>query len=114
MRLIYFKIHPTSLILNLLELLYVNGIIDSFKIFQGDYVCVYLKYFRNHKHYFRLELCSRPGKKHYNKLIQLSRKLHNYCFSCLYVISTSKGLQLISDAVYLHHIGGEILLKIHI
>ena len=56
----------TRLSFNILDVLYRNGIIRSFKIVKNG-ILVFLKYYQN-KSIFHLKLISRPGKKVYYQM----------------------------------------------
>lgn len=108
----YIKIVKTDVALRLLRILYKHGVIRTFRI-ELNYISVYFK-FRKGQPLGKLTLVSRPGKRCYWKLGNLSKKYNNNNFSGFYIISTSQGFVTSDYCLLSGHEGGEVLIKIEI
>jgi len=103
------KVLNNKISLNIINLLYKNGLIIGYK-FEFDFILVLLKYFKNKPIISKIKLVSTPGKKVYwslNKLGYMQSHLNE-----LYVISTSKGILTNNDCILGKKVCGKILLKI--
>ena len=107
------RVLRVNFILDVLHILYKNGLIRGFFV-SMDYVEVFLKYYQNRVVFYKIELVSRPGRKVYWSLDKLSNRYNNNSFSGFYIISTSFGLVTSNDCLLGRHIGGEVLLKVSV
>jgi len=111
-RLRFIKVVLNSTTLELLEILYNNGVIRSYRVEQDD-VYIYYKYYLC-QIAVNLTIISKPGNRIYWTLNKLSAKYNNNSFSGFYIISTQKGLYT-SDVCLIRGIaGGEILIKVSV
>jgi small subunit ribosomal protein S8 len=53
----------TKFSLEVLDVLYKNGLISSFYVISSGKIRVFLKYYQNRPVYFDMELISKPGRK---------------------------------------------------
>ena len=107
------KIVRTEMGLRLTHLLYKQGVFRSYKILP-DVIQIFLKYDDGEHVIYKLSLVSKPSKRVYLTLSNLSRLYNQHDFAGFYVISTVKGL-FTSDICLLYgHISGEILLKVEV
>lgn len=112
-RLRFIIINYNSKILDILDVLYVNGAIRSYRIIDVNKVRVYLKYnIRSYR--IKLTVISTPGNKIHWSLNKLSQYYNKNNFSGFYIISTIKGLRTSDDCLINKRIGGEILIKVEI
>jgi ribosomal protein S8 len=111
-RLRYTSINYTKLILEIIKILYKEGIIRLYVI-KADKILVYLKYFRS-CHLFKFKLISKPSKKIYLTLSKLALLYNKNNLSGIYIISTPHGLLTSNDCLLYKHISGEILFKVYI
>jgi len=63
-RLRFLNIEKDYVTLKLLRLLYINGVIRSYRVLDDKKVSVYFKYFNSNK-VFKLIIISKPGKRIY-------------------------------------------------
>ena len=96
---------------NVLNILYKNGIIYNFKV-EGREINVSLKYLQNRPVFYSIKVISKPGKRVFWTLGQLSLNYNRNNFSGFYILSTSKGLITSNDCLLGQCISGEVLLKI--
>ena len=109
-RLRFIKVNLNNTTLELLEILYNNGVIRSYRVEYED-VYIYFKYYLC-QIAVKIFIISKPGNRVYWSLNKLSQKYNNHNFSGFYIISTQKGL-CTSDFCLIKGIsGGEILLKV--
>lgn len=112
-RLRFIIIDYNSKILDILDILYTNGVIRSYRIIDMNKVRIYLKY--NVRSYrIKLSVVSTPGNKIYWSLNKLSQYYNKNNFSGFYIISTIKGLRTSDYCLINKMMGGEIILKIEI
>jgi ribosomal protein S8 len=101
--------------LRILVVLNLEGIIEGFKVVNGE-IIVFLKYnFLNKLMLFRnTKLVSTPGRRQHWKLIKLNRIFSYNNFAGFYILSTNKGIITSYEALLKLRTGGEVLLKITI
>lgn len=114
------KGHLTSIVvrrsrfsLELLSILYLNGVIRGFTI-SGNSIKIFLKYYQNKSIFKELKIISTPGRRIFWRLNALAYKFNNNAFSGFYVISTNKGLITSNSALLSSFLSGEIILKVSI
>ncbi len=73
----------------LLSILYLNGLIRGFNI-RGNTIKVFLKYYQNRSLFKELIMVSTPGRRIFWTLNNLSNKFNNNSFSGFYILSTNK------------------------
>jgi len=106
----YAKFSYNSLSLEILFVLYKDGLIDSYKINRStNKVEVKLKYFKNKPLIKDLFLLSKPSHKKYLNAHSLRSLKHKYDYYC---ISTSKGLLSSRNLQSNNQIGGQLLFGI--
>jgi small subunit ribosomal protein S8 len=101
----------TKLSLAVLELLCREGVINGYSLDKNrksNQILVNLKYFRGLPVIKNIECVSRPGKRIYKSVREISN--YNY-ISNTYIISTVKGILSDREAL-LQNVGGEVLCKI--
>lgn len=101
----------SKIIINILKLLYENGVIRGYVIF-NESIIVYLKYYHNKSVFTSLQIVSSPSKRVYWSLNKLHLRYNNNNFSGFYIISTDKGLMTSTEALLISNVSGEIILKI--
>jgi ribosomal protein S8 len=112
-RLRFINVESNKLTFNILNILYKNGAIRSYKVLNNNKISIYLKYYTCNK-IIKINIISRPGSRKYVSLNNLIKNYNNSTNSGFYIISTQKGL-LTSDICLLKgFFGGEILIKIEI
>jgi len=99
--------------LKLLRILYINGVIRSYRILDNKKVSIYFKYFSCNK-VFKLSTISIPGNRTYWNVNKLMKNYNKNNFSGFYIISTQRGLFTSDKCILEEHISGEILLKIEV
>lgn len=112
-RLRFLNIQMDRITLKLLHILYVNGVIRSYRILDDRRVSVYFKYFSCNK-VFKISIVSKPGNRIHWSLNKLLKNYNKNNFSGFYIISTQKGLSTSNKCILEDHISGEILLKIEV
>jgi small subunit ribosomal protein S8 len=98
----------TNITTNLLNVLYEEGYIRGYKEIENNKLEVFLKYVNNVPVINEIQRISKPGRKIYYNVDQLS-KINNGLY--LYVVSTSKGVFSLRKAL-LNNAGGELLCKL--
>jgi len=112
-RFLSIKVLKNKLAINFLFLLYKIGLIRSFHILNNESkILVYLKYKNNKSVIYSIDLISKPSRRVYWTLNELSHNYRRYSFSTFYIISTSQGLITSNDAILQKNISGEILCKV--
>lgn len=112
-RLRFIIIKYNTKILDILNILYINGVIRSYRISDVNKIRIYLKYnIRSYR--IKLTIISSPGNKIYWSLNKLSQFYNRNNFSGFYIISTIKGLRTSDYCLINKMIGGEILIKVEI
>ena len=111
-RLRYITINYTQLTMDIIKLLYKEGVIRLY-IFKDNKLLVYFKYFKG-CHLFKFKILSKPSKRVYWSLNNLSLRYSKENFSGFFIISTPTGLFTSNDCLLYKHLSGEILLKIFI
>jgi len=112
-RLRFLNIEKDSNTLKLLRMLYINGVIRSYRILDNRRVSVYFKYYLCNK-VFKITTVSTPGNRIYWKINKLMKNYNKNNFSGFYIISTQRGLYTSNNCILEEHISGEILLKIEV
>ena len=112
-RLRFIIINYNVKILDILEILYKNGVIRSYRIIDAFKIRIYLKYNMRSER-IKLSMISTPGNKIYWSLNKLSQYYSKNNFSGFYIISTIKGLRTSDFCLINKMIGGEILIKVEI
>lgn len=101
----------TKLSLTIVELLCREGVISGYSLDKNsglNQILINLKYFRGLPVIKDIECVSRPGKRVYKSVKEISNYNH---ISSTYVISTVKGILSDREAL-LQNVGGEVLCKI--
>ena len=111
-RLRYITINYTQLTMDIIKLLYKEGVIRLY-IYKDNKLLVYFKYFKG-CHLFKFKIVSKPSKRIYWSLHKLSLKYSKDNFSGFFIISTPIGLLTSNDCLLYKHISGEVLFKIYI
>jgi ribosomal protein S8 len=104
----------TKFSLNILDVLYKNGIIRGFLVLDFYKIRVFLKYYQNKPVYFNMELVSTPGHKVIWSLDTLSLKYKARSFAGFYIISTTKGLITSTECLLTSRVSGLVLFKVYI
>jgi small subunit ribosomal protein S8 len=112
-RIVSIKVKNTKFCLNVLNILYKNGVIRNYYI-NEKFINIFLKYYQNRSVFYNIEVISRPGRRVFFSLNNLSLKYSFNNFSGFFIISTSKGIFTSNDCLLGYGISGEILLKINI
>jgi small subunit ribosomal protein S8 len=99
-----------KIVYKILDILYKQGLIRGFAI-KNDKIRVFLKYYENLP-VCKLQLVSKPSRRIYSRLHNLSLIYNNYAFSGFYIISTNKGLLTSTDCLLNKANCGEIILKV--
>lgn len=103
----YAKLKYNSLCLEILFVLYKDGLIDGYRINKNtNKVEVKLKYFKNKPLIQNFFLLSKPSYKQYKGLISIKNLKYKYDYYC---ISTSEGLLSSRHLQSKNHIGGQLL-----
>jgi len=108
-----FYLNVTS-ILPIIHLLYLNGVIRSYKYLTSNSVKVYFKYYQNILSAYKITIISTPGNRVFWTLKQLSQHFNQHHICGFYILSTKYGLKTSTECLFNSHIGGEILVKIEI
>lgn len=98
---------------NVLKILLNNGYINEYKVVDNGNkksIEVYLKVFNKKKVINSFKLLSTPGRRLYNDLAELKYRYSFNPFS-LVIVSTSKGVMTISDAIK-NKVGGQLVCEI--
>lgn len=111
-RLRFIKVELNDTSLEILKILYKQGVIRSFFI-KNDKILIYYKYYLS-RIVVKLSIISKPGNRIYWSLNKLSRNNNYYNFSGFYIISTQKGLYASDYCLLQGHISGEILIKVEV
>jgi ribosomal protein S8 len=111
-RLRYITVSYTELTMNIIKLLYKEGIIRLY-ILRDNKLLIYFKYYKGCS-IFKFKLVSKPSKKIYWTLSKLSLNYNKNNFSGIFIISTPNGLLTSNDCLLYKHISGEVLLKIYL
>lgn len=111
-RLRFIIIDYNDTVLKLLEILYINGALRSYKI-SNNKVYVYYKYYLCNIA-VKLSIVSTPGNRVFWSLGKLSTYYNRHNFSGFYIISTQKGLYTSDYCLIKGLTGGEILLKVEV
>ena len=112
-RLRFINVESNKITLKILNILYKNGAIRSYKILNTNKISIYFKYYICNK-IIKITILSKPGNKKYFSLNNLIKNYNNNTFSGFYIISTQKGLFTSDICLLKEHCAGEILLKIEI
>jgi ribosomal protein S8 len=105
----------TKLTLDILDILYRNGVILKFHIIRKlNCIRVFLKYCKNAPIFFNMKIISKPGCRKFISLSKLSLLYNAHAFAGFFIISTSKGLVTSNDCLFSRRISGELLLKISV
>lgn len=102
----------TKLSTTIVELLCREGIISGYSLENNsrpNQICINLKYFRGLPVIKDIRCVSRPGKRIYKSVKEISNYNH---ISSTYIISTVKGILSDREAL-LQNVGGEVLCKIN-
>jgi len=107
------KVVYSGLCRDVLKIMEENGYVNSYKIIDIDgkkSINVLLQIINGNKSINSFKLISKPGRRVYASVKDLKRKLSYNPYSLL-LVSTSKGVMKISDAID-NNVGGEILCEI--
>lgn len=103
----YAKLRYNSLCLELLFMLYKDGLIDGYKINKDtNKIEVKLKYFKNKPLIQNFFLLSKPSHKQYSDVTSMKNLKYKYDYYC---ISTPEGLLSSRDLQSQNNIGGQLL-----
>jgi ribosomal protein S8 len=109
------NVRLTKLTLDILDILYRNGIILKFRIISKlNCIRVSLKYCKNAPVFFNMKIISKPGCRKFISLNRLSLLYNGHAFGGFFIISTSKGLLTSNDCLFSRRVSGELLLKISV
>jgi ribosomal protein S8 len=92
-------------LLQIISCLYKEGLIQSYKILNKNYICILLRYFQNKSTFADLKIISKPSKFRHLKLKELVN-LSNKKFILFF--STNKGILTLNECKK-HKIGGKAL-----
>jgi ribosomal protein S8 len=109
-RLRFIRVDLNDITLQLLEILYINGVIRSYRV-EFDNIYIYFKYYLC-QIAVRIMVVSKPGNRVYWSLNKLATKYNNNNFSGFYIISTQNGLYTSDFCLTRGIMGGEVLLKV--
>lgn len=110
-RLFVVRVAHTKFCLQILQILWRNGLIGGFSKFNDvGYITVYLKYYKNKIVFKELQVVSTPSRRVFWNLHDL--RLKSDSFSGFFILSTSKGLFTSFDCLATLHLGGEVLLHV--
>lgn len=112
-RLRFLNIEQNKTTLDILDILYKNGAIRSYKMLKNNKISVYFKYYTCNKT-VKITIISKPGLKIFWSLNNLIKNYNNKTFSGFYILSTQKGLYTSDKCLLENFIGGEVILKIEI
>lgn len=112
-RLRFLNIDKNETTLKLLRILYVNGVIRSYRILNKDKISIYFKYYSCNK-IFKISVVSTPGNRVHWSINKLMKNYNKNNFSGFYIISTQKGLYTSDKCILDGNISGEILIKIEV
>lgn len=106
------KVQRSIFCINVLFILYRNGIITFFRIIDAYNILVYVRYTKNGKPFKSIKFFSKPSSRRYLKLNNLI--IHRNNLSGFFIVSTSKGIFSSNELVLVSNlkISGEILLLI--
>lgn len=105
------KVEYNKLTVKVLELLYSNGLINSYSIL-GKNIEVELRYRRGVSIFSSIKLVSKPSKRIFLTLNRLDLQYRCNNFGGFYIVSTPDGLFTSFDCLAYKHASGEVLLKI--
>lgn len=111
-RLRYITVNYSKVIIRITKLLYKEGVIRLY-ILKNTKIFIYFKYFKG-CNLFKFKVISKPGKRVYWSLRNLSLKYNKENFSGFFIISTPNGLFTSNECLLYRYISGEILFKIYI
>jgi len=111
-RLRYITVNYSKIIINIIKLLYKEGVIRLY-ILKDTKIFIYFKYFKG-CNLFKFKIISKPSKRVYWSLRNLSLKYNKENFSGFFIISTPLGLLTSNECLLYRYISGEILFKIYI
>jgi ribosomal protein S8 len=113
-RLLTVVVLRNSLSVQVVYLLYINGVISSFRFSNNRRIIIFLKYFKSFSAFRGIKIVSTPGHRVFWTLNYLALKYFFGNFSGFYIISTSKGLLTSNDCLLSTHVSGEVILKVSI
>lgn len=111
-RLRYITVNYSKIIINIIKLLYKEGVIRLY-ILKDTKIFIYFKYFKG-CNLFKFKIISKPSKRIYWSLRNLSLNYNKENFSGFFIISTPLGLLTSNDCLLYRYISGEILFRIYI
>jgi ribosomal protein S8 len=111
-RLRYITVNYSKIIMNIIKLLYKEGVIRLY-ILTNTKILIYFKYFKG-CNLFKFKIISKPSKRIYWSLSNLSLNHNKENFSGFFIISTPIGILTSNECLLYKHISGEILFKIYI
>ena len=112
-RLEVLEIAYCNLYVRILQVLYLNGIINSFYV-KRDIIKIKFKYRMGNPVFQRLQIVSKPGNRRWVTLSTLSLLNYNTNISGFHIISTPKGFLTDSDCLIKERVAGEILILVSI
>jgi len=94
-----------------LDILITKNILESYEIVNNRVVLIYLRHLKNHGYVFKkMKLISKPSKRIYFRRNNHKSMIYLKKYS-LILVSTSKGIITLQEALY-YGVGGEIILGI--
>ena len=109
------KVKKNKFTIKFLYLLQKIGLIRGFMFLMNENnILIYLKYIKGIACFYDIKVISKPSKRVYWSLNFLSKNYKRHDISCIYIISTSKGLITQNDVLLNKSFSGEILCKIKI
>jgi len=106
------KIHNTKVNQLFLKCLVDTGVIAGVFMRNKDFLIVFFKYNKRICSFKRIKLISKPGKKIYWNLTAISRNIEKSS-SSLIIVSTTKGMLLGTDCLWLGQ-GGEPIAEVYL
>lgn len=111
-RLRYITVNYSKIIIRITKLLYKEGVIRLY-LLKDTKIFIYFKYFKG-CNLFKFKVISRPGKRVYWSLRNLSLKYNKENFSGFFILSTPLGLLTSNECLLHKHVSGEVLFRIYI
>jgi ribosomal protein S8 len=111
-RLRFIKVDFSEISLNIIKILYNQGVIRTY-IIKHNKILIFFKYYLK-KIAMKITIISKPGNRIFMSIKKLSYYYNNNNFSGFLIIATQKGLITSTTCLLKEHIAGEVLLKIEL
>ena len=111
-RLRYIVIFYSRFYINILQLLYKEGIIRLFFL-KKNKIFIYFKYLKGCS-LFKFKLISKPSKRIFVSINKLNLIYNKENFSGFFIISTPLGLLTSNECCLYRNLSGEILFKVYL